>query len=187
VLQELEEEARDSWEERAAYYASRVTNLAGEASEALDETRWSRRDCAEYQDELDWEMRAFCTICGELKPSEMPSKMRRAAWLRKERVNQEFHRATRIVDRILRAHNCRPGEASRTRVSRNQYNDAGCRDEFMGDRELTAEVACEECSIPMDRRPTLRVSEILGMGKPEQSWDEVQESGEACPAQSERS
>jgi hypothetical protein len=47
MLQELAEEARASWEERAVYYASRVTNLAGEAFEALDERNWSRRDCTE--------------------------------------------------------------------------------------------------------------------------------------------
>ncbi len=32
VLQELEEEARANWEERAVYHATQVTNLAGEHS-----------------------------------------------------------------------------------------------------------------------------------------------------------
>jgi hypothetical protein len=68
----------------------------------------------------------------------------------------------------------------------NWYGDAGFRDEFMGSREPTAEVDCEECPIPMDRPSTHRVSEIPGTDRPKQSWDEVQESGEACPAQSER-
>jgi hypothetical protein len=49
VLQELEEEARANWEERAVYHATQVTNLAGEAFETLSENRWSRRDCTEYQ------------------------------------------------------------------------------------------------------------------------------------------
>jgi hypothetical protein len=80
-----------------------TTNLAGEAFEALDEMKWSRRDCTEYQDELDWEMRAFRRINGELEPSEMSAKMRRAAWLREDRVNQGFHRATRIVGRTMKA------------------------------------------------------------------------------------
>jgi|688.fasta_scaffold1878750_1 hypothetical protein len=31
VLQELEKEARASWEERAIYHATQVTNLVGEA------------------------------------------------------------------------------------------------------------------------------------------------------------
>jgi len=42
-------------------------------------------------------------------------------------------------------------------------------------------------SIPMDRRPTLRVADILGAGRPEQSWDETPGSGDVRPAQSERS
>jgi hypothetical protein len=39
VLQELEEEARANWEERAVYHATQVTNLAGEAFETLSENR----------------------------------------------------------------------------------------------------------------------------------------------------
>ncbi len=65
VLQELEEEARASWEDRAVFHAIQVTNLAGEAFETLSENRWSRRDCMEYQDELDWVMRTFRRIFDE--------------------------------------------------------------------------------------------------------------------------
>jgi cell division septum initiation protein DivIVA len=81
MLQVLEEEAKESWEDRTAHHASRMINLAGKASEALDETRCSRRDSTEYQDELDWEMRAFRRVCSDLRPSEMPSKIKRAAGL----------------------------------------------------------------------------------------------------------
>ncbi len=56
---ELEEEARANWEERAVYHANQVTNFAGEAFDTLSENRWSRRDCTEYQEELDWVMRTF--------------------------------------------------------------------------------------------------------------------------------
>jgi hypothetical protein len=31
-----------------------------QAFETLSENRWSRRDCTEYQEELDWVMRTFC-------------------------------------------------------------------------------------------------------------------------------
>jgi hypothetical protein len=51
VLQELEEEARASWEEQVVYHAKQVTSLAGDAFETLSENRWSQRDCTEYQDE----------------------------------------------------------------------------------------------------------------------------------------
>jgi hypothetical protein len=104
VLQELEEEARASWEERAIYHATQVTNLAGEAFETLSRNRWTQRDCTEYQDELDWVMRTFRRICNELDLSSMPAKMRRAARAREDRVNHEYQRATRVVERFLRAH-----------------------------------------------------------------------------------
>jgi hypothetical protein len=70
----------------------------------MDETKLSRRDCTEYQDELDWEMRAFCRISSELQLSGMPARMRRAARLREDRFNQECHQALRVVGRILQAH-----------------------------------------------------------------------------------
>jgi hypothetical protein len=79
VLQELEEEARANWEERAIYHAAQVTHLAGEAFETLSENRWSRRDCTEYQDELDWVMRTYQRVCDELDFTSMPAKMRRMA------------------------------------------------------------------------------------------------------------
>ena len=71
VLMELEEEARANWEERAIHQATQVTNLAGEA---FDENRWSRRDCTEYQEELDWAMRTFRRICNEATPRACPPR-----------------------------------------------------------------------------------------------------------------
>jgi hypothetical protein len=101
VQQELEEEARASWEERAIYHGTQVTNLAGEAFKTLSENRWSRRDCTEYQDELDWVMRTFRRVCDELNLSSMLAKIRRAARARADRVNHEYQRATRVVERLL--------------------------------------------------------------------------------------
>ena len=77
--------------------------MAGEAFEAVDETKWSWRDGTEYQDKLDWEMRDFRRISSELELSGMPAKMRRAARLRENRVNQEYHWAMRVIGRILQA------------------------------------------------------------------------------------
>jgi hypothetical protein len=77
-----EEEARANWEERAVYHATQVTNLAGEAFETLSENRWSRRDCTEYQEELDWVMRTFRRVYDEIDIASMPAKMRRVARVR---------------------------------------------------------------------------------------------------------
>jgi hypothetical protein len=101
MLQEMEEETRASWEDRAVFYATQVTNLVGEAFETLNENRWSRRDCMEYQDELDWVMRTLQRICDELSLSDMTAKMRRAAWAQEDLVNHEYQRATRVVERLF--------------------------------------------------------------------------------------
>jgi hypothetical protein len=101
---ELEEEARAHWEERAIHQATQVTNLAGEAFETLSENRWSRRDCMEYQEELDWAMRTFRRICNEVDTASMSAKMRRMARARLDQVNSEYQRATRVVERLLQAH-----------------------------------------------------------------------------------
>jgi hypothetical protein len=103
VLLELEEEARANWEERAVYHATQVTNLAGEAFETLSENRWSRRDCTEYQEELDWAMRTFRRVYDEVDVVGMPAKMRRMARARLDRVNNEYQRAARVVERLLQA------------------------------------------------------------------------------------
>jgi hypothetical protein len=185
VLQELEEEARASWEERAVFYATQVTNLAGEAFEILSENRWSRRDCMEYQDELDWVMRTFRRICDELNLSDMPAKMRRAAWAREDRVNHEYQRATRVVERLLRAHGGRP------ETGHPQAGDSR-RDERKYPGELNTEHAPEgrmeyKDSVPMDRRPTLLVADILGADRQERSWESMPGAGWLRPVASDRS
>jgi hypothetical protein len=55
----------------------------------------------EYKDELDWEMGTFRRICDELDLSSLPAKMRGAAWAREDRVNHEYQRARRVMERLL--------------------------------------------------------------------------------------
>jgi hypothetical protein len=129
VLQELEEKARANWEERAIYHATQVTNLAGEAFETLSENRWSQRDCTVYQDELDWLMRTFRRVCDELDFESMPAKMRRMARARQERVNHEYQRATRVVERLLQAHGGRQEDRCPPAGS-GRWDERKYRDEF---------------------------------------------------------
>ena len=129
MLQELEEEARASWEERAVFYATQVTNLVGEAFETLNENRWSRRDCTEYQDELDRVMKTFRRVCDELDITSMPAKMRRMARARQERVNHEYQRATRVVERLLQAHGGRQEERCLP-TGNGRWDERKYRDEF---------------------------------------------------------
>ncbi len=158
VLRELEEEARANWEERAIHQATQVTNLAGEAFETLSENRWSRRDCLEYQEELDWAMRTFRRICNEIETASMSAKMRRTARVRLDQVNSEYQRATRVVERLLQAHRgeYRGEQKRRDNFRTGRAPDSGCED-----------------SIPMERRPTLPVSEVLEAERRELSWDNM--------------
>jgi hypothetical protein len=57
-----------SWRKRPGPTGKReqFTNSAGEAFETLSENRWSRRDCTEYQEELDWVMRTFRRVYEEI-------------------------------------------------------------------------------------------------------------------------
>jgi len=158
VLRELEEEARANWEERAIHQATQVTNLAGEAFETLSENRWSRRDCLEYQEELDWAMRTFRRICNEVDTASMSAKMRRTARARLDQVNGEYQRATRVVERLLQAH----GGEYREEQKRRDNSRAG--------RAPDSRTECED-SIPMERRSTLPVNEILAAERRERSWD----------------
>jgi hypothetical protein len=97
VLQELEEEARANWEERAIYHATQVTNQAGKAFETQSENRWSRRDCTEYQDELDWVMRTCQPRCaGWLAPDRSESTTSisgpRGSWRDFSKLMEDYQR-----------------------------------------------------------------------------------------------
>ena len=49
-------------------------------------------------------MRTFRRVCGEVDTASMPAKMRRMARARLDRVDSEYQRATRVVERLLQAH-----------------------------------------------------------------------------------
>jgi hypothetical protein len=175
VLQELKEEARANWEERAIYHATQVTNLAGEAFETLSENRWSRRDCTEYQDELDWVMRTFRRVCDKLDITSMPAKMRRMARARQDRVNHEYQQALRVVERLLQARGGRQ-EERRPPAGGGHREERKYRDEF-GAGHVSEQRMEYEDSAPIERRPIMPVAEVWprsgrrGPGKARQERD----------------
>jgi len=185
VLQELEEEARARWEERAIYHGTQVTNLASEAFETLSENRWSRRDCTKYQDELDWVM-TFQRVCDELDLSSMPAKMRRAACAREDRINHEYQQDTRVVERLLQAHGGRP-ETGHLPAGNGCRDEQKYRDEFNIKGDVPEERMEYEDSVPMDRRPTLPVADDLGAERQERSWESAPGSRWLQPAVIDRS
>ncbi len=184
VLLELEEEARANWEGRAVYHATQVTNLAGEAFETLSENSWSRRDCTEYQEELDWVMRTFRRVCDKLDIMSMPAKMRRIAHARQDRVNHEYQWATRVVERLHQEHGGRQ-EERRPPAGGGHRDERKYRDEF-GAGHASEQRTEYDDFIAIERRTTLPVTEILAAERQEQSCESAPGAGWCRPAMADR-
>jgi hypothetical protein len=114
-------------------------------------------------------MRAFRRICNEVDTASMPAKMRRMARARLDRVNNEYQRATRVVGRLLQAHGGRQGEW-RPPAGGGYREEQKRRDDFCSRRASDSRMECED-SIPMERRSTLPVNEILASERRERSWE----------------
>jgi hypothetical protein len=63
------------------------------------------------------------------------------------------------------AHEGRLREAGRPAPCQGRCEEMECPDEFLTDHEPAGGPEYGE-SIPMDRRPTFRLADILGMGRP---------------------
>jgi hypothetical protein len=99
----------------------------------------------------------------------MPAKMRRVARARLDRVNNEYQRATRVVERLLQAHGGRqeercPPAGGGHREEQKYWDDFGAG--HAPDPRMDY-----EDSITMERRPTLPVTEILAAERQERSWE----------------
>jgi hypothetical protein len=103
VLKELEAENRDNWEQRAEMQAWRVISHTAIANENLRAADWTLRDCHEYLEELDDELRAWQRVARELSLSELSNKMRTTAKKRANDVDTEVNRARRLIERIILA------------------------------------------------------------------------------------
>jgi hypothetical protein len=57
---------------KAAHHAAYMEDLAEEASEVLNGTKWrSRQDCIEFRKKLNWELQAYYEENNELELSEL--------------------------------------------------------------------------------------------------------------------
>jgi hypothetical protein len=178
-----EEEARANWEERAIYHATQVTNLAGEAFETLSENRWSRRDCTEYQDE-------------RLGDENLPRGLRRAR--HHEHANQDAQDGSRQTGssqpRVSAGHKgCRQTSQVHggRQAERRPLAGGGHRDEQKYRDEFSAGHGSEqrmeyEDSVPIERRPTLPVVEVLAAERQERSWESAPGAGWSRPAMADR-
>jgi hypothetical protein len=64
-------------------------------------------------------------------------------------------------------------------------DETECPDGFLADHQHAGRPKCKE-SIPMDRRPTLGMADILGVGSKERFWDDMPGAGCLHPAPSNR-
>jgi hypothetical protein len=123
MVQELAGEARRNWETRARNQAIRVMHVASEAYESLSSRQWTMQDCREYEEELESELQAYRKIAGEVKLSELSTKMRQEAKLRQQGIDTEVYRAQRQVARIILAHECNLTQPNRTAAGRNSRSE----------------------------------------------------------------
>jgi hypothetical protein len=110
----LQKADRTFHELKAAYHAAHMEDLAEEASEVLDGTKWwSRQDCIEFRKELNWELQAFYEGNTSLS---CPS----CQCLRAERLDAAVHCAKQVVERALWDYNYRWRESQRLRLDHHQ-------------------------------------------------------------------
>ncbi len=105
----------------------------------------------------------------------MPAKMRRMAHARQDRVNHEYQRTTRVVERLLQAQGGRQEERN-PRVGGGHQDERKYRDEFGAGHASEQRMEYED-SIPIERWPTLPVTEILAAERQERSWESVPGAG----------
>ncbi len=114
-------------------------------------------------------MRTFRRVYDEVDVASMPAKMRRMARARLDRVNNEYQPATRVVERLLQAHGGRQ-EERRPPAGGGHRGERKYRDDFGAGHAPDRRMEYED-SIPMERRPTLPVTEILAAERQERSWE----------------
>ncbi len=93
--------------------------MASEAYESLGSRQWTMQDCREYENELESELRAYPKIAGEVKLSELSTKMRQEAKLRQQGIDTEFYCTQRQVAHIILAYECNLTQPNMTAVGRN--------------------------------------------------------------------
>jgi hypothetical protein len=129
-------------------------------------------------------MRTFRRVCDELDITSMPAKMLRMACARQDRVNHEYQRATRVVERLLQAQGGRQ-EERRLPVGGGLQDERKYRDEF-GAGHVSKQRMEYEDSVPIERRPTLLVAEVLATERQERSLESTTGAGWSRPAMADR-
>ncbi len=174
MVQELAGEDRCNWETRALNQAMRVMLVASEAYESLSSRKWTMQDCREYEEELESELQAYRKIAGEVKLSELSTKMRQEAKLRQRGIDTEVYRAQRQVTCIILAHECNLTQLNRTAAGRSSRSET--RSIRGAETAESVEVpGSMDLTVPLDRQTSRRpdLTYIVG-GMEGSSHDELE-------------
>jgi hypothetical protein len=129
-------------------------------------------------------MRTFRRNCDEFDILSLPAKGRKVARTRQDRVNHKYQRATRVVERLLQAHGGRQ-EERRPPAGGGHREERKYRYDFGAGRTPDQRMEYED-SVPMERRPTLPVMEILTAERQERSWESAPVAEWCRPSMSDR-
>ncbi len=174
MVQELAGEDRRNWETRARNQDMRVMHVASEAYESLSSRQWTLQDCREYEAELESELQAYRKIAGEVKLSELSSKMRHDAKMRQQGIDTEVYRARRQVARIILAHECNLSQPSGRAAGRGlQSETRPIRGAEAAESTGTSEPV--DFTVSLDRQTSRRPNQTYVVGGTEgASQDDVE-------------
>jgi hypothetical protein len=163
MVQELAGEDRRNWETRARNQAMRVMHVASEAYESLSSRQWTLQDCREYEAELESELQTYRKIAGEVKLSELSSKMRHDAKFRQQGIYTEVYLARRQVARIILAHECNLTQPNRRAAGRTPQNETR---PIRGDEAAESTGASEpvDFTVSLDRQMSCRPNQTYVVG-----------------------
>jgi hypothetical protein len=163
MVQELAGEDRRNWETRAWNQAMRVMHVASGTYESLGSRQWTMQDCCKYKEELESELRAYRKIAGEVKLSELSTKMRQEAKLRQQGIDTEVYRAQRQVARIILAHECNLTQPNRTAAGRNSRSETRPA-RGVESAESVGTSGSMDFTVPLDRQASRRPNQTYVIG-----------------------
>ncbi len=162
----------------------RVMHVASEAYESLSSRQWTLQDCREYEAELESELQIYRKIAGEVKLSELSSKMRHDAKLRQQGIDSEVYCARRQVARIILAHECNLTQPNRRAAERTTQNETR---PIRGAEAVESTGASEpvDFTVSLDRQTSRRPNQTYVVGGMEGSSQDDIEPDNGLPGRNQ--
>ncbi len=150
----------------------------------MSSRQWTLQDCREYEAELESELQAYRKIAGEVKLSELSSKMRHDAKLRQQGIDTEVYRARRQVARIILAHECNLTQPSRPAAGRSSRNETRPTRGAEA-AESTGNSGPIDFTVSLDRQTSRRPDQTYVVGGTEGSSQDDFELGREPPGRNQ--